>query len=61
MRYLFLVIAGLWLVPSQANAATLDMSKAFQIAASQKLGAAIEDDSILRHRAKMQTIRRTDA
>lgn len=46
MRYLFLVIAWLWLVPSQANAATLDMSKAFQIAASQKLGAAIEDDSI---------------
>lgn len=46
MRYLFLVIAGLWLVPSQANAAALDMSKAFQIAASQKLGAAIEDNSI---------------
>ena len=37
---------GIWLVPSQANAAALDMSKAFQIAASQKLGAAIEDNSI---------------
>ena len=44
MKYLLFFIAGLWLVPSPSYASTLDMSKAFQIAASVKLGTQVEED-----------------
>lgn len=46
MKYLLFFIAGLWLVPNPSYASTLDMSKAFQVAASVKLGAQVEDNKI---------------